>query len=115
MITNEEVFSKKYLDHLKAIDIAEGIYKVAPNQYTKQKVDELKSKVFSAQERFTPEYIREYQKTKKDSKIEAENEIAHLLNSLHIEDLFESGKISHDKRVDLHEKNNQKYNKTYLR
>ena len=114
MITNGEIFSKAYLEHLKAIDVAENIYKVAPNFYTKQKLEELQGRVFTVKERFTPEYIREYQKSKKDAKINSENEIKHLLNALHIEDLYADEKISFNKRVDLHEKNNQKFNLTYL-
>ena len=110
----QQVFTDGYIEHLKALEVAESIYNVAPNAVTKQRLEELKAKKFSVRERFASEYIKEYQNEKKEAKINAENEIKHTLNSLHIEEQYAEGKIMHDRRVELHTKNNLKYNQTYI-
>lgn len=105
-----EMFTNVYTKHLKDLSEAERVYKVAPNRFTKEAFEKLKNKTFTYRERFTPEYIREYQETKKASQIEADNEMRHLFNALHIEDLFDSNKIDEDKRMYLHNKNDNKFN-----
>lgn len=112
---DENIFSKEYISHLQKLAIVERVYNVTPNPANKKMLTDLQSVTFTAEQRFTPEYMREYRKNKKESQNEAENEIKHLLNSLHIEEQFADGKISFDKRVELHERNNQKFNKSYIK
>lgn len=110
---DENIFSKEYISHLRKLAIVERVYKVTPNPANKKMLTDLQKVSFTAEQRFTPEYMQKYRESKKESKINAENEIKHLLNSLHIEEQFADGKISFNKRVELHEKNNFKYNKFY--
>lgn len=113
MKTNEEIFTSQYLEHLKRLDISENVYRITPNEYSKKILDDLKSKVFTSKERFTPEYIKEYQESKKVAENKAEEEIKHILNAMHIEELFDNGKISIEKRFLLHDNNDNKFNLKY--
>jgi hypothetical protein len=110
----KNIFSAKYIEYLEKLKKAENIYKIEPNDYTKKILDEIRAVNFTLTERFTPEYLKEYYESKKRSEIKAEDEIKHLLNSMHIEDQFEAKKISMDRRFELHELNDLKYNKTFL-
>lgn len=113
MKTNEEIFTSQYLEHLKRLDIAENVYRITPNEYSKKILNDLKAKVFTSKERFTLEYLKEYQESKKVAQNEAEEEIKHILNAMHIEELFDNGKISIEKRFFLHENNDNKFNLTF--
>lgn len=113
MKANEKIFTSQYLEHLKRLDIAENIYRITPNEYSKNIFDDLKAKVFTYEERFTREYLKEYAEEKKVAQINAEEEIEHLLNAMLIEELFDNEKISNEKRFFLHDNNDNKFNLKY--
>ena len=113
MITNQEIFSEAYLEHLKKIDIAQQVYRITPNEYSKKILDDLVSKEFSFRERFNAKYIEDYLESKKVAKIKAEEEITHIINAMNIEDLYENGKISLDERFEMHQKNDNEFNLTF--
>jgi hypothetical protein len=113
MITNGEIFSEAYLEHLKKLDIAQQVYRITPNEYSKKILDDLESKEFSFRERFNAKYIEDYLESKKVAKIKAEEEITHIINAMNIEDLYEDGKISLEERFEMHQKNDNEFNLTF--
>lgn len=113
-MSEQQMFSEMYIKHLEDLAKAERVHKVAPNPHTEKVFKELSNKTFTYKQRFTPEYIREYQKSKKDSQIKASNEMRHVMNALHIEDLFDSHKIDENRRMYLHNKNDNKFNLNYF-
>jgi Na+-transporting NADH:ubiquinone oxidoreductase subunit NqrC len=113
MITNGEIFSEAYLEHLKKIDIAQQVYRITQNKHSKKILDDLQSKEFSFKERFNEKYIQDYLESKKVAKIKAEEEITHIINAMNIEDLYEDGKISLEERFNMHQKNDDKFNLTF--
>lgn len=110
----KNIFSSVYIEHCEKLEKAKRVYESVPNAYTKRALEVLESKKFTYQERYTPEYIREYQNSKKQAQTNAEDEIKHLLNATHVEDLFASNKITGDRRIELHRINDEKFNLSYL-
>lgn len=110
MKTNEQIFSSQYFEHLKRLDIAEQIYKITRSDYSKEILEKLRKVEFTFKERYTPEYIMEYQESKKVAKIKAEDEVKHILNAMNIEELYDNGEISLENRFFLHDENDNQFN-----
>jgi hypothetical protein len=114
MTKADNIFTSVYVEHLEKLEKAKRLYETVPNEFTKKAKIDLEAKKFTYKERYTPEYIKEYQEGKKQSETNAENELRHLMNAMHVEDLYGENKITDERRMTLHEKNDKKFNLSYL-
>ena len=105
-----KMFTAEYELYMKQLHTAErNFLEVDCTQYANE-YERLLSMYWSAETRFTKEYLSEYNEDCKKRTRTFEDEFKWLWKSLTIDKKFNENKISHLTRSEMHKENNKKHN-----
>jgi len=101
------MYKQTYIDYLKQFELAQQKFDANPGKKTATILSNLREdgKKFKNEDKYTPEYLTELRNTHKEYEGKRENRIKNCLETVRIETLFETGKITEEVRNSMHKIN----------